>query len=366
MDGYGYPIKVGFILFPILAFLITLPYMIKTYHKYGSIHIFRSIIIYSFALYMLVAFFLVILPLPPISSVNVETAKEIVLDPLYIFKEIAKKTVFNISDPTTYLPSLRQHCFTEPFYNILLTIPFGFYLRYYFKKSKWEVIIYSFVLSCFFELTQLSGLFGIYPYPYRNFQVDDLILNTLGGLIGYGVLTPILSFILPSRDRIDETSILRGNRVSLLRRGVALFIDTVFGVFLYSLLSYIFLLEPSPGFYSIFMLLYLMVSAVITNGSSIGKLIVRIKVVNEKENKPSISQLLLRYLFRFMIYEESLIVIPWAFDIFKGSLTIYVILCIFIFIISIIYLDSLFYYKKNHKFVYETLTKTKLINMIGR
>lgn len=37
------------------------------------------------------------------------------------------------------------------------------------------------------ELTQLTGLWGLYPCAYRQFDVDDLILNSLGVVVGYFV-----------------------------------------------------------------------------------------------------------------------------------------------------------------------------------
>ncbi len=42
----------------------------------------------------------------------------------------------------------------------------------------------GFALSLGVETTQLTGLFGLYPCPYRQFDVDDLILNTGGTLAG--------------------------------------------------------------------------------------------------------------------------------------------------------------------------------------
>ena len=54
----------------------------------------------------------------------------------------------------------------------------------------------------FLELTQLSGLYGIYPRPYRLFDTSDLINNSLGTLVGFW-LTPALVFFLPSRERLD-------------------------------------------------------------------------------------------------------------------------------------------------------------------
>ncbi|MGE9575057.1 VanZ family protein, partial [Escherichia coli] len=69
---------------------------------------------------------------------------------------------------------MKQSVFLEPAFNVLLLIPFGIYLRYYFRLSFMKTMIASFCLSLFFELTQLSGLYFIYPRPYRLFDVNDL------------------------------------------------------------------------------------------------------------------------------------------------------------------------------------------------
>lgn len=357
MENLSYAIKVGFMLFPLLALLFTLPYMIKNYHKYGSINLFRSIIVYSFILYMLVAFFLTILPLPSFETVVNSSGLKIQYIPFKFVSNLILKSCFNITDPTTYINALKQEVFYYPFFNILLTVPFGFYLRYYFKKSKWEVIIYSFILSLFFETTQVTSLYGIYPSPYRVFDIDDLFLNTLGGFIGY-LITPFLSFILPNRDRIDEVSLIYGEKVTLLRRFIAFFLDLVLGALLYALFCFIVAIDMSFSLYSIFMLVYLCIVSIVTKGASFGKKIVKIKVVKTDGNDSDVPSLLLRYLFRFLIYEESLLIIPWAYTSFNMSVNIYIALCVLLFIVLLVYLDSLFYYKKNKKFVYETLTKT--------
>ena len=56
--------------------------------------------------------------------------------------------------------------------------------------------------------------------------MDDLLLNTLGGLVGYALAGPIAR-MLPSREALDQISLARGRQVSLLRRMLALFYDTV-------------------------------------------------------------------------------------------------------------------------------------------
>ena len=62
--SYLYALKMGILVFPILALIFTFPFILNQYHKYGSISRLRVLIIYSFILYMICIYFLVILPLP--------------------------------------------------------------------------------------------------------------------------------------------------------------------------------------------------------------------------------------------------------------------------------------------------------------
>lgn len=75
--------------------------------------------------------------------------------------------------------------------------------------------MFSFLLSLFFELTQLSGLYGIYPRPYRLFDVDDLMLNTLGGTIGF-LISGTLKNIIPNAATMQHTMQIKSQKVSIL------------------------------------------------------------------------------------------------------------------------------------------------------
>lgn len=68
--------------------------------------------------------------------------------------------------------------------NILMTIPFGFFFKFFFNIKRRNIIIMTFLLSLIIESAQLTGLFFIYPGSYRLFDVDDLFMNTLGGFLG--------------------------------------------------------------------------------------------------------------------------------------------------------------------------------------
>ena len=156
-------------------------------------------------------------------------------------------------------------------FNIVLTLPFGIYLRYIFKKKWYHTIIYTFLLSLFFELTQLSGLYGIYPRPYRLFDVDDLMINTLGGLIGH-VITPLVTIFIPSIDKLDEKSYKKGTRVTLIRRGVSLVIDILF-IIVFTILAKILFYGTGLSDYSLLFILtlYYVLIPPFVSGKTLGK-----------------------------------------------------------------------------------------------
>ena len=65
-----------------------------------------------------------------------------------------------------------------------------------------NVIVLTFLLSLTIELAQLTGLFFIYPGSYRLFDVDDLMLNTLGGFTGT-VLANYVSDLIPDTRNVS-------------------------------------------------------------------------------------------------------------------------------------------------------------------
>lgn len=313
MSAYLGPVKTALVTFPFLALVLALPFLVIVYRRYGAFSWWRAIVIYSFIFYLLSAYFLIILPLPSREAVAQFTGPKYNLTPFMALRYFIHTTVFSPTNPHTWLAALKQSAFIQPFFNVVLTIPFGFYLRYYFKRSVPQIIMMSFGLSLFFELTQLSGLYGFYPRPYRLFDVDDLILNTTGGLIG-GVLAPIFMQALPSRDTMDAKSQVRGVRVTLMRRLVAFFIDfiilsTIVGLmirFLFHLLG----LAQLPDFLSEMVLPLLFVFVIwpaFNDGQTLGKSLVRIRIVRTDGRPVGFWRLLLREGLLYGVAYSSLI-----------------------------------------------------------
>ena len=311
LSAYTLPIKFACLVFPVLAAFFTIPYAVYQYRKYGSLLVLRVVIVYSFILYMTCAYFLTMLPLPPIAEVARYTSPTMDLVPFHAWTNFWENTSLVLSDPSTYLGAMKEQCFYEPFFNILLLVPLGVYLRYYFRRSWWQAILIGFLVSLSFELIQLSALFGIYPRPYRLFQVDDMINNTFGALVGFWI-TPVFSFFLPSRDRLDEVSYKRGRTVTYMRRGFAFLFDWAIltgvlhlagRVFGSPTLSDMLAMDGkrSVVLYIIVIVLYFILLPWLTRGRTIGKFLVGIRLMSENKRPPKLFQYILRYGLQYLL-----------------------------------------------------------------
>lgn len=311
LSAYTLPIKFACLVFPVLAAFFTIPYAVYQYRKYGSLLVLRVVIVYSFILYMTCAYFLTMLPLPPIAEVARYTSPTMDLVPFHAWTNFWENTSLVPSDPSTYFKAMKEQCFYEPFFNILLLVPLGVYLRYYFRRSWWQTILIGFLVSLSFELIQLSALFGIYPRPYRLFQVDDLINNTFGALVGFWI-TPVFSFFLPSRDRLDEVSYKRGRTVTYMRRGFAFLFDWAILTGALHLaervlgsptLSDMLAMDGkrSVALYIIVIVLYFILIPWLTRGRTIGKFLVGIRLMSENKRPPKLFQYILRYGLQYLL-----------------------------------------------------------------
>ncbi len=359
MSSYLLPIKAAILLFPLLAAVFTLPYILVQYRRYGALLMLRVAVVYSFILYLMCAYFLTILPLPPVGEVAQYTRPIVQLRPFQFVRDFLAgsgfvpgdvhtwlpamkastfyQAVFNVllrpivqlrpfqfvrdflagsgfvpGDVHTWLPAMKASTFYQAVFNVLLVLPFGVYLHYYFDRGFWSTSLLSFLLSLSFELIQLSALFGMYPRPYRLFDVDDLLLNTIGGVIGW-VITPLFCWFLPPRERLDARSYQKkGRRVSYTRRLVALAVDWagIGGCMLAGALLLRGTGLPTAVVQKPQNLALLYICAVVfyffffpwsSGGRTLGKLLVGIKLVGGDGQPPHLGQLALRYSLLYFV-----------------------------------------------------------------
>lgn len=225
MRNFIYDIQLGFLAFPLVALLLALPYALYQYRRFGAISIWKTFVVFTFILYCMCAVSLIVFPLPKDPSQIVEIAQTPQLQPFHFVEQIRETTDFSWADRSTWGPTLKARAAYEAYFNVLLTVPLGAYLCYLFRCRWWIALLIGMATTLLFETSQLTGLFGIYDHPYRLFDVDDLILNTTGTMLGFWLMIP-LAWALPSMDEVNEQARERGSsRVSLTRRVLAAVVD---------------------------------------------------------------------------------------------------------------------------------------------
>src|SRR5699024_3873803 len=90
--------------------------------------------------------------------------------------------------------------------NVALFVPLGMVVRYVALRRRGAVTgilgatVAGACVSGLIELTQLTGDWFLYPCAYRVFDVDDLLANTVGALLG-ALAAPALVLIPGQRQR---------------------------------------------------------------------------------------------------------------------------------------------------------------------
>lgn len=156
-----------------------------------KVNLVRLAVNYAFLLYVLCVIGLVFFPLPSMNELAESAAKGIQMIPFHFVQDIIRETSFVWNRPCTYLPAVFDWAVLQVLLNVLMLMPLGMYLRFNFHFTGTKVAATAFMFSFFIELGQLTGLFFMFPKAYRLGDVDDLITNTLGALIGYGIISVI-------------------------------------------------------------------------------------------------------------------------------------------------------------------------------
>ena len=197
---------------PFIALAFALPYTIYGYIRTKSVDVWKCTYFYTFCLYFLCAYFVTWLPLPTAETLaKLKPMSEFIqLVPFQSFLDIERRTLFR--DLAIIL------------FNVALTMPLGYFFSELFHIPLKKAVLAGFLVSLLYEVTQLTGLFFIYPRAYRIFDIDDLIVNTFGAYFGY-IIAPFLSRLLPGISDSKTLRLVQGSEVSFVQRAIASAID---------------------------------------------------------------------------------------------------------------------------------------------
>lgn len=225
VTAYVLPIKAAAALFPLLALALFLPTAVVLYRRHGVLTHWRALSLFGFLYYGVTAVCMTVVPLPK-RVPNMCRKLALVAHPQWVpgntFRDIWKEAHHKVT-----LDALVLHnpAVAGAVFNLILLLPLGVFLRYHFRRGLLAAAAAGLGASLLFELTQGTALWGLYPCPYRLFDVDDLIINTAGSVVGWAVAGPVAR-LLPTMETLDERLLAR-RPVAVGRRLVALAVDLV-------------------------------------------------------------------------------------------------------------------------------------------
>lgn len=205
----------GLLLFAVLS----IPLLIAQYRRYGRLSPRRILVTSAACVYVVALAAYTLLPLPdstancgPFGDVSLQFVPFMFLR--YIMNEAVGNTVFGVLISVSML---------QVVLNVALFVPFGLLVRGVVRRSLRTTVLLGLGTTLLIEATQATRLWGIYDCRYRVADVDDLILNTTGALIGAVVAPRLLSW-LPRPERLEQGR-WRPRPVTALRRWLGMIID---------------------------------------------------------------------------------------------------------------------------------------------
>lgn len=291
-ETYLLPVQTAVTVFPLLALVVMLPVAVHSYRRRGRAGGWTTVVFYCFLFYLLAALMQTIIPLPadPAEYCAQQTyASTPQLRPFYFVDVLETRARVSGTwlNPAMWSTAL----------NVVLLAPLGFFVRYLSGVRFLAATALGFVASLFFELTQLTGVWFIYPCAYRLFSVDDLILNTVGAVIGWLIAGPLIR-VLPDLDAAGDRR-RYADRVTASRRLLALLTDIVaFGVLTVVVVGLLELFGVSsevrrPAVAALAVLYFLLVP--VQTGSTLGKRAMLLKLERTDGRRAGPFSLLVRY-----------------------------------------------------------------------
>lgn len=287
---------------PFIAILATVPFVIVQYKRIKFINVIRCANFYLLIFFTLCAYFVTMLPFPTMKEVEKIKGPFVQLIPFYCIHDFVNNSGIVFSDWKTVLPAFSGGIMIGIVFNILMLMPTGFFLkRLYIKLRYREILLIGFMISLIFEVTQLSGLFRIYPHPYRIFDVDDLIQNSIGCVLG-AMMTRVWRFF----KQPSHIVVRQGGEVSFRRRFLADFIDQgilnsiVIAVVILSKRNIEFFahhpLKSFPLYFELIMVLNMILSFITyaTNGKTLGMHIMGLRLKDSRGHRIALWQCSMR------------------------------------------------------------------------
>lgn len=107
---------------------------------------------------------------------------------------------------------LHNAALLQAVFNVIFFLPLGGFLRLFTRLGTAVITAIGFATSLLIESTQGTGVWGLFCCAYRTFDVDDLLLNTSGALLGSLLALPVVRLVRRRRPAPAVTRVTLGRR----------------------------------------------------------------------------------------------------------------------------------------------------------
>ncbi|MCP2638447.1 VanZ family protein [Microbacterium sp. HD4P20] len=169
----------------VVGVLLFVPFVALSYRRRGGFGLGRFALWVATLVYLMAIWTYTLLPLPDPETIRCAGVN---LDPFAFIDDLRG---------TTGRPgrgALNDPAVLQLLLNVLLFVPLGFFLRVLGGRGILFALLVGLGVSALVETTQLTGVWWLYPCAYRVFDVDDLLANTVGALLG-----SVLALLVPRR-----------------------------------------------------------------------------------------------------------------------------------------------------------------------
>ncbi|WP_166979720.1 VanZ family protein [Paramicrobacterium fandaimingii] len=159
----------------VIAVVAFVPFVAMSYRRRGEMTFWRSILWFVAVIYVMALWTYTLLPFPEtrdVTCVPLQTA------PFAFVGDIAHYGVGSVG------ALMQNPAVVQVALNVVLFMPLGWFIRHLAGRGVVVATLIGFVVSMLIEVTQVTGIWGLYSCAYRVFDVDDLIANTAGALLG--------------------------------------------------------------------------------------------------------------------------------------------------------------------------------------
>ena len=184
----------------LIAIAAFVPFAVMRYRKAGRLRLIDTVTLLVVAVYGVALWTYTLVPLPESDDFRCAGSN---FQPFEFVRDIL----------VTGRNFWRSYAAFQAIFNVVLFIPLGFFVRALLRRGVIVAGLIGFAVSLAIEMTQLTGIWGYFHCAYRVFDVDDLILNTFGAVVGSLLTIPILKMLGPGRPAPAVTEVTFGRRL---------------------------------------------------------------------------------------------------------------------------------------------------------